>query len=207
LNSMAADGGPRFVSFWEDVYRTAPPWDVGFPQPTIVELVKAGELDHGTVLDVGCGTGENALYLASKGFTVTGLDLASRAIEVAKRKAVERRLKANFRIGNVLTLDFEDCLFDNIIDSGLFHIFTDKDRHVYAGEVSRVLANGGLYFMLCFSDKEPTDWGGPRRVTREEIAKTFSPFLKINYIKETTFATRIHKKGGKAYLTAATKPG
>jgi ubiquinone/menaquinone biosynthesis C-methylase UbiE len=202
---MSASGGPRFVNFWEDVYRTAPPWDVGFPQPALVDLAKAGELNHGGVLDVGCGTGENALYFASEGFTVTGLDLASRAIEAAKRKAVERRLEVDFRTGNVLSLDFIESSFDNVVDSGLFHIFTDKDRPVYAREVARVLAKRGRYFMLCFSEKEPTDWGGPRRITREEIEKTFSPAFKINYIKETTFATRMHNSGGRAYLTTATK--
>jgi len=105
----------------------------------------------------------------------------------------------------MLSLDFEDGSFDNVVDSGLFHIFTDKDRPVYAREVARVLASGGRYLMLCFSEKEPTDWGGPRRVTKEEIEKTFSPAFRINYIKETTFATRIHASGGKAYLTSATK--
>jgi hypothetical protein len=59
--------------------------------------------------------------------------------------------------------------------------------------------------MLCFSDKEPTGWGGPRRITREEIEKTFSPRFEIKYIRDVFFATRIHAKGGKAYLTSATK--
>jgi hypothetical protein len=59
--------------------------------------------------------------------------------------------------------------------------------------------------MLCFSDKEPTNWGGPRRITREEIVATFSPLFNINYIKDAYFATRIHNNGGKAYLTSAAK--
>ena len=59
--------------------------------------------------------------------------------------------------------------------------------------------------MLCFSDKEPTNWGGPRRITKEEIETTFSPLFNINYIKDAYFATRIHNNGGRAYLTSATK--
>jgi hypothetical protein len=59
--------------------------------------------------------------------------------------------------------------------------------------------------MLCFSDKEPTNWGGPRRVTKAEIEATFSPFFNINYIRDDYFATRIHNNGGRAYLTSATK--
>ncbi len=193
------------LSSWDDAYKTAPPWDVGRPQPASVELVKAGELNSGSVLDVGCGTGENALYLAVNGFSVTGVDLTPRAIAAARAKAAERKLKADFRIGNALSLDFKDHTFGNVIDSGLFHTFPDDDRPAYAREIARVLAPKGKYFMLCFSEKEPTNWGGPRRVTREEIQATFKPLFKINYIRDEFFATRFHANGGKAYLTSATR--
>src|SRR5712691_12380499 len=86
------------LSSWEDAYKTVPPWDVGRPQPAFVELVKAGELNSGSVLDVGCGTGENALYLAGNGFSVTGVDLTSRAIAAARAKAAERKQRVDFRI-------------------------------------------------------------------------------------------------------------
>jgi len=191
------------LSSWEDAYKTVPPWDVGRPQPAFVELVRIGELNRGKVLDVGCGTGENALYLAEKGFAVIGVDLTNRAIAAARAKAAERKLKVDFREGNALSLDFKDSVFDSVIDSGLFHTFPDDDRPVYAREIARVLAPRGKYFMLCFSDKEPTNWGGPRRVTREEIESTFSSFFKINYIREALFATRFHSNDGKAYLTSA----
>jgi SAM-dependent methyltransferase len=193
------------LSSWEDAYKTVPPWDVGRPQPAFVELVRLGELNRGRVLDVGCGTGENALYLAEKGFEATGVDLTNRAIIAARAKAAERKLKVDFQEGNALSLDFKDGVFDNVIDSGLFHTFPDDDRPVYAREIARVLAQKGKYFMLCFSDKEPTNWGGPRRVTKEEIESTFSPLFKISYIRDTLFATRFHINGGKAYLTSATR--
>jgi len=190
---------------WEDAYKTRPPWDIGRPQPAFVELVQAGELNKGRVLDVGCGTGENALYLAERGFSVAAVDLSIRAIDAAKTKGSERKLKVDFRLANALSLDFENAYFDNAIDSGLFHTFNDNDRVVFAREIARVIKTSGRYFMLCFSDREPTNWGGPRIVTREEIEETFSPLFNINYIKDTYFATRIHNNGGKAYLTSATK--
>jgi len=198
-------GVRRPLSSWEDAYKTVPPWDVGRPQPAFAELVRAGELSSGRVLDVGCGTGENALYLAGNAFSVTGVDLTSLAIAVARAKAAERKLKVDFQIGNALSLDFNDGIFNNVIDSGLFHTFPDNDRSSYAREVARVLASRGKYFMLCFSEKEPTDWGGPRRVTKKEIESTFSPLFNINYIRDTLFVTRFHSNGGKAYLTSATK--
>jgi len=190
---------------WGDAYKTTPPWDIGRPQPAFVELVRAGELNMGGVLDVGCGTGENSLYLAEKGFSVVGVDLSTRAIDAAKAKAIERKLKVYFRIANALSLDFKNGYFDNAIDSGLFHTFNDNDRVDFASEIALVLKPDGRYFMLCFSDKEPTNWGGPRRITKEEIETTFSPFFDINYIRDAYFATRIHNNGGRAYLTSATK--
>ena len=190
---------------WEDAYKARPPWDIGRPQPAFVELVRAGELNLGGVLDVGCGTGENALYLVEEGFSVVGVDLATRAIDEAKAKAIERKLKVDFRLSNALALDFESRYFDNAIDSGLFHTFSDNERPIFAREIARVLTTNGRYFMLCFSDKEPTDWGGPRRITKAEIEATFSPLFKVNYIRDSFFATRIHNNGGRAYLTSATK--
>jgi len=193
------------LSSWEDAYKTIPPWDVGRPQPAFVEVVRARELNKGRVLDVGCGTGENALYLAANGFSVIGVDLSSPAIAAARAKAAERKLKVEFQVGNALSLDFKNSVFKNVIDSGLFHTFPDNDRPVYAREIARVLVAKGRYFMLCFSEKEPTDWGGPRRISKEGIETTFSGLFKINYITDEPFATRFHTNGGKAYLTSATK--
>ncbi len=193
------------MATWNDAYRTTPPWDIGKPQPAFVEVARKGEVKSGRVLDVGCGTGENAIFLAQAGFLVTGVDLVKDAIQSARAKAKARSVRVDFQEGNALALEFEEGEFDNVVDSGLFHTFPDPDRTVFAREISRVLRNGGKYFMLCFSEKEPTDWGGPRRVTGGEIEKTFSRYFRINYIHDASFATRIHNEGGKAYLTSATK--
>jgi SAM-dependent methyltransferase len=190
---------------WEDAYKTIPPWDIGRPQPEIVELVRAGELNESKTLDVGCGTGENALFLAENGFSVVGIDLSTLAIATAKAKAVKRKVKVDFQLGNALASDFKNGQFDNAVDSGLFHTFNDNERISFAREIARVLAIDGKYFMLCFSDKEPTNWGGPRRISKAEIEASFSRLFDINYIRDANFATRIHNYGGKAYLTSATK--
>jgi SAM-dependent methyltransferase len=104
-----------------------------------------------------------------------------------------------------LSLEFDSSSFGNVIDSGLFHTFNDGERIAFASEIARVLTTNGGYFMLCFSDKEPTNWGGPRRITKEEIEATFTQLFKISYIRDAFFATRLHDNGGKAYLTSAMK--
>jgi len=193
------------VSSWDDSYQNTPPWDIGRPQPALVGIVEKSEVKGSRGLDVGCVTGENAIFLAENGFSVTGLDVSRKALETAKAKAMQRRVKVDLRVGSALAMDFPEGSFDTTIDSGLFHTFTDEDRPEFAAEIARVLRGDGLYFMLCFSEKEPTSWGGPRRVTEKEIVDTFSPSFKINYIRDALFATRIHNNGGKAYLTSATR--
>ena len=156
-------------------------------------------------MDVGCGTGENAIFYAQNKFTVSGLDLARAAIDQARSKAKERNVNVDFQEGNALALDFKAGSFDYVTDSGLFHTFNDAQRLLFREEVARVLKPKSAYFMMCFSDKEPTNWGGPRRVSKEEINKTFSSRFKINYIRDELFTTKIHDKGGRAYLTSATR--
>jgi SAM-dependent methyltransferase len=136
---------------------------------------------------------------------MVGVDLSTRAIDAAKAKAGERKVKVDFRVANALSLDFKSGSFGNVIDSGLFHTFNDSERIAFASEIARVLTTNAGYFMLCFSDKEPTKWGGPRRITKEEIEATFTQLFKINYIRDAFFATRLHNNGGRAYLTSATK--
>lgn len=193
------------MSSWDDAYLNTPPWDIGRPQPALVELIETGEMKKGRVLDVGCGTGENTIFLAQNGFSAVGVDVAKKALEMAKVKAAQRKVRVDFRVGNALSLGFPRSYFDLVIDSGLFHTFTDEDRPRFVAEIARVLRDDGSYFMICFSDKEPANWGGPRRVTKMEIERAFSPSFKINYVRDALFSTRIHSNGGKAYVTSAIK--
>ncbi len=194
------------IYHWDEAYQGSPPWDIGYPQPAFSALVKDGEIKPGRALDVGCGTGENALLLAKSGSKVTGIDLAADAIKKAISKSAERNIDAEFIVGNVLELDkyFNECTFDTVIDSGLFHVMTDEERPIFARQVHRVLRQSGNYFMMCFSDKaEGTQ--GPRRVSKDEIKQTFSPLFKLNYIKDTTFISRMGNQGKSGYLLSASK--
>lgn len=192
---------------WNEVYRINPPWDIGSPQPAFEALARNGEIGPGTVLDVGCGTGDNAIMLAQHGCTVTGIDLARNAIERAKAKAAEHRAGVDFLVGNALELD-RYCgadAFDTVTDSGLFHVLTDTERPVYARQVCRVLKPGGGFYMLCFSDKEPGDYPLPRRVSRHEIEAAFGQGFRIGYVRDICFRSLIGAMKHHAYLVSATK--
>jgi len=189
------------MSFFDDAYEGTPPWDIGRPQGAFVQLVEKGVLHESPVLDVGCGTGENSLFLAAKGFEVTGIDSAPRAIEKAKRKAKERKLKATFLVHDAFDLKTLGRMFPTVIDNGLFHVFGNRERVRFRNGLYAVMRPGGTYFMMCFSEKEPTDWGGPRRVTKEEIRETFAPpKFRVGSIEDTRFETHHHEDGGFAYL-------
>jgi SAM-dependent methyltransferase len=171
------------MQFFDSAYRGTPPWDIGRPQPAFVQLAESGQIT-GSVLDVGCGTGEHVLYLAGRGHDVTGVDSAPRALKKARAKAKQRGVAADFVLGDALNLALPRQ-FDTAIDCGLFHVFSDEDRPRFRDELQRALRPGGTYFMLCFSEKEPGDWG-PRRVTQAEIRSVFKDGWRTNYIQPAT---------------------
>ena len=139
-------------TFFNLSYRGVPPWDTGRPNPEIVSLEEAGWIS-GSVLDAGCGTGENALYLASRGYEVWGVDAAANAIRKAVKKAQERGISARFLRADALKLDRLGRTFDTVVDCGLFHTFSDRERERYTASLSTVLRQEGKLALWCFSDQ------------------------------------------------------
>ena len=185
---------PRFGrEQFESMYAATAPWDIPGPQPAFVALEEAGEI-RGSVLDAGCGTGEHALYLASKGHEVWGIDFVPVAIERAKAKAKERGLNVHFQQANALELENLDRPFDTVIDSGLFHTFSNDERPTYVAGLAKILRPGGRLHMLCFSDQEPGT-EGPRRVTQQEILNVFRDGWSIQEIRASRFET-VKSPGG-----------
>lgn len=158
-------------STFENLYAGKAPWDIGKPQKPFVDIA---DQITGSVLDSGCGTGDTALFLASRGNQVTGIDFLEEPIKRAKQKATERGLSVNFLVKDALTLmDWSSEQFDNVIDSGLFHVFSDEDRKKYVAGLASILKPFGTLFLMCFSDEEPGTQG-PRRVSEKELQESFA---------------------------------
>src|SRR3984893_15799663 len=170
-------------STFESMYAGQAPWDIGKPQKPFIDVA---DQITGTVLDAGCGTGDTALFLAGRGCKVTGIDFLDEPIKRAKRKAAERGLSATFLVKDALTLKDWGERFDNVVDSGLFHVFSDEDRKKYVAGLATVLKPGGRLFLMCFSDEEPGTQG-PRRVSKKQLHDAFSQGWSVESIQAARF--------------------
>jgi len=184
-------------------YAGTPAWDIGRPQPAFLELAEGGVL-RGRVLDVGCGTGEHALMAARLGHEATGIDTAQTAIAIAQSKARDRGLTARFLVGDALRLSDLEERFDNVLDCGLFHVFDDGDRVQYVDSLRAVLPPGGHLYVLCFSDRQPGDWG-PRRVTQDEIKASFRDGWQVDSIEASKIDINIDPNGALAWRVSISR--
>lgn len=201
---------------WDTAYADGgrPTWDVGGPQPAVVRLLESGAFDPpgSTILDAGCGTGENALLLAGRGHPVVGLDVAWEAIERARAKAVERAVSPPpaFVVGDALSAPVALGMgpFDVALDVGLFHTLSDDERTPYAASLAAVVRPGGRAFVLCWSDRNPFGIG-PRRVSRREIRATFraAAAWRVDAIEPEELASRLPGRIVHAWLARLTRRG
>jgi len=183
---------------WNSAYEGSPPWDIGRPQPEFVRLAQAGKL-MGRTLDVGCGTGEHAMLAAQHGADAMGVDIAELAIERARAKARARGIRATFKVADALHLEQLGLLFDVVTDSGVFHVFDDEQRPIFVQSLRSALRPGGMYYMMCFSDRQPGDWG-PRRVSNAELRSAFAVGWSIDLIEPALFDVTIDSNGAQAWL-------
>ena len=172
-------------NYFSRLYKSRPPWEIGQPQKAFKRLSEELKV-NGRMLDVGCGTGENALLFAKLGFDIIGIDYVNDAINEAIYKAKKRGINAKFYVMNALELSKLEQKFEIVIDSGLFHIFSNLERALFRISLSKVLSVDGTYYMLCFNNIEPSGFG-PRRIRKEEIYETFTDNWNVISIKPEIF--------------------
>ena len=190
---------------WDASYRDGPaPWDIGQPQPAIARLA-AEDRFTGSVLDAGCGTGENALHIASLGFSVLGIDVAPTALAIAQAKADDRGITVEFAAADALHLEGLGRTFQTVLDCGLFHTFDGDERQEYVASLASVTEHNGILYVLCFSDHGSDI--GPHPISQEELRAAYSPSIgwKVAAIEPDRVQTRYHDDGAPAWLATITR--
>jgi SAM-dependent methyltransferase len=127
------------------------PWDVHQAQPRLMELEALGGFS-GEVLDIGCGLGDNAIYLASRGHSVTGLDGSPAAIDEARRRAAAAGVTVTFDVADATDLKGYDGRFDTVVDSALYHCLDENGQQAYIAALYRATRPGARLHLSCFSD-------------------------------------------------------
>jgi SAM-dependent methyltransferase len=183
----------------ERIYRKTPlneiPWNIETPPEVLIRLVESGKVKSCKTIDLGCGTGNYSIYLASLGFEVTGIDISPTAIEIAQENAKKKGIKCHFYIANVLD-NFNEIkdTFDFAYDWELLHHIFPEQRTIYVKNVYKILNPGAKFLSVCFSFKDPGFGGlGKYRKTRlgtilyfsseDELRELFEPYFKIKELK------------------------
>jgi SAM-dependent methyltransferase len=148
------------------------------------------------VLDAGCGTGENALLIASLGLPVLGVDVAETALAIARAKAGDRGIEAEFAAADAFELERLGRSFETVLDCGLFHSFDGDERPSYVASLASVTEHDGTLYVLCFSDDRPDT--GPHPISQEELRAAFNPGdgWNVAAVEPDRVQTRYHDENG-----------
>jgi len=172
---------------WDIIYhRRRPeslPWELGEPRKVLVDLVESGTVMSSKALDLCCGAGTNPIYLAKKGFEVTGLDISDKAVEFAKKQASKEDAEMFLLVADFLNLPLISAEFNLVFDFGCFHHVDIEDRNTFIEGVYRVLKFKGTYLLACFSYKNGPAWN---HFTKEQIVELFHNYFEIKWIKHVS---------------------
>src|SRR3954470_5848055 len=174
-------------SSWNESYASGEslPWDTGTPDPLLVELITSRAIAPGRALEIGCGTGTNAIFLAQHGFDVLGIDISEVAVEKARAKAQGR---CRFEAGDFLAATPPGGPFQFVFDRGCFHVFDGEgERAGFADNVAAELVEHGLWLSLIGSTEGAPRAQGPPRRSAREVINAIEPALEIMQLRSTAF--------------------
>ncbi len=175
---------------WNETYASGEslPWDTGTPDPLLVEAIESRLITPGRTLEVGCGTGTNAIFLAQHGFDVLGIDISEVAVEKARARAQGR---CRFEVIDFLAAVPAGGPFQFVFDRGCFHVFDgDDERARFAENVAAALGEHGLWLSLIGSTEGPPRDEGPPRRSARDVINAIEPSLELVQLRSAEFTVR-----------------
>lgn len=164
------------------------PWDIGRPDSNLIEVVTTRPIQSCKVLDIGCGTGDNSIWLAQNSFQVIGTDTSDIAIEKAKEKAFKAGVVCDFRLVDFLHHETEGFPFGFVFDRGCFHSFSSEDdRKTFARNVANHLEEAGLWLTIAGNADEHRQGPGPPQRTARDIVFAVEPYFEILSLQTSHF--------------------
>jgi SAM-dependent methyltransferase len=156
------------------------PWDIGRADSNLIQTVLAVPIRPCKALDIGCGTGDNAIWLSQQGFRVTGIDNSEVAIEKARQKVSKDKAECDFEVNDIMQSQVEGAPFGFTFDRGFFHILgSDKERETFADRVNHHLESGGLWLSLLGNADEKRNGPGPPQRTARDIVSAVEAHFEI----------------------------
>ena len=182
--------GAELMERWDAPYRRErlPGWDVGRPCSHLVKAVEDKTFKPGRAIVLGCGSGTNAIYLASKGFEVTGVDVSPTALAIAAEKARKADVEVDWMLADVVALPKLQP-YDLIFDRGCYHHICQYDSPGYV-ETLRRLSHAGTRAMILAGSPADGNRGGPPRIKEETIRKDFSTLFDFEWLRNIHFDSR-----------------
>lgn len=180
---------------WELLYREGtPPWETGKPASELVQLVQQEVLRPGPTLELGCGTGADAVCLARRGFEMTAVDASPTALERARTRAEHEGALLRFVLGDVYDFAKNSGAFDLVYDIGFYHFIRRVNLTRFLDLLWRVTRPGSLYFTLAGSTEEEAE-GGPPQVSEEDIRRELGRLFEVVHIRPGRFESPVREEG------------
>jgi SAM-dependent methyltransferase len=183
---------------WEQRYRTGDiPWDTGQPSSELQRVLAEDKIQPGPAIELGCGTGTNAVWLAQQGFAVTAVDLSPLAIERAQERAARAKVTVRFLIADVLEVSDLGGPYGFLFDRGCYHVIRRIDVRPFLDTLRRITQPGSQALVLTGNAREPHD-PGPPVVSEDEIRAELGQVFDVVRLREFRFDDP--EKAGLAFL-------
>lgn len=197
-------GRPKDRESWDKIYVEGDlPWDSGKPDIHLLEVIDEIGINSGKVLEIGCGTGTNLIWLAEYGFEVTGMDISPTAIAKARKKVSAAGINCHLLTGDFMVDEIPGAPFDFIYDRGCLHVFEGvKELSRFTARVGELLVPDGIWHSLVGSTDGPPRDTGPPRQSATDLVTALEPYFEILELRASAFDRENHKHA-KAWVLVA----